>query len=299
MKIPVITDHFNPTSLEQASGESGKWSAVKNCLISTWQSGFRPNYSTSTALIYFLDKILSAVDHSKLTGVIYLDLKKAFDTIDHDLLLQKIARYGIKINEHKWFIDYLMGRTQVVEIEGELSKSQNIEYGVPQGSILGPIFVSLYINNLSLQGIQACIIMYTDNTVIVFSHTDYIHIQTVLNNELSNVKAWLDEHKLTLNTTKSKYMIFGSLKRLHKVGPMKIEIGDEEIERVKSFKYLGVYLDEVMTYKEHASNVVKKISSRIGVLSKVVRYVTLDYRNLLLNTIVLPHFDYCSQVCEQ
>ncbi len=91
-------------------------------------------------------------------------------------------------------------------------------------------------------------------------------------------------------------MIFGSHKRLHKVGPMKIEIGDEEIKRLKSFKYLGVYLDEVMTYKEHVSKVVKKISSRIGVLSKVVRYGTLDYRKLLFNTIVLPHFDYCSQV---
>ncbi len=78
---------------------------------------------------------------------------------------------------------------------------------------------------------------------------------------------------------------------------MKIEIGDEEIERVKSFKNLGVYLDDVMTYKEHVSKVVKKISSRIGVLSKVVRYVTLDYRKLLFNAIVLPHFDYCSQVC--
>ncbi len=91
-------------------------------------------------------------------------------------------------------------------------------------------------------------------------------------------------------------MIFGSQKRLHKVGPVKIEIGDEEIKRVKSFKYLGVYLDEVMTYKEHVSKVVKKISSRISVLSKVVRYVTLDYRKLLFNTIVLPHFYYCSQV---
>ncbi len=87
-------------------------------------------------------------------------------------------------------------------------------------------------------------------------------------------------------------MIFSSQKRLHKVCPMKIEIGDEEIERVKSFKYLGVYLDEVMLYKEHVSKVVKKISSKIGVLCKDVRYVTLDYRKLLFNTIVLPHFDY-------
>ncbi len=138
--------------------------------------------------------------------------------------------------------------------------------------------------------------MYANDTVIVFSHTDYIHIQTVLNNELSNIKAWLDKHKLKLNIQTTIYVIFGSLKRLHKVGQMMIEIGHEEIERVKSFKYLGVYLDEVMTYKEHVSKVVKKISSRIGVLSEVVRYVTLDYRKLLFNTIVLPHFDYCSQV---
>ncbi len=95
-------------------------------LISTQQSGFRPNYFTSTALMYFSDKILSPIDHGKLTGVIYLDLKKAFDTVDHDLLLYKLARYGIKNNEHKWFTDYLTARTQVVEIEGELFNSQNI-----------------------------------------------------------------------------------------------------------------------------------------------------------------------------
>ncbi len=160
-----------------------------------------------TALIYFSDKTLSAIDHGKLTGVIYLDLKKAFDTVDHDLLLQKLARYGIKNIEHKWFTDYLTGRTQVVEIEYELSNSQNIEYDVPQGSILGPLLFSLYINDLQLQGIQASIIMYADDTVIVFSHTDYIHIRTVLNNELSNVNAWLDKHKLTLNTKKTKYML--------------------------------------------------------------------------------------------
>ncbi len=132
-----------------------------------------------------------------------MDLKKAFDTVGHDLLLQKLPRFGIKNNEHKWFTDYLTGRPQVVEIEGELSNSQTIEYAVLQGSILGALRFSLYINDLPLQGIQASIIMYADDTVIVFSHTYYIPIQTVLNNELSNVKAWLDKHKLTLNTQKT------------------------------------------------------------------------------------------------
>ncbi len=103
------------------------------------------------------------------------------------------------------------------------------------------------------------------------SHRLHTHSNS-LDNELSNVKAWLDKHKLTLNTKKTS-MIFDSQKWLYKVGPMKIEIGDEEIERVQSFKYLWVYLYEVMTYKEHLSKVVKKLSSRIGVLSKVVRYV--------------------------
>ncbi len=174
-------------------------------------------------------------------------VKKAFATANHDLLLQKLARYGIKNNEHKWFTDYLTSRTQVVEIEGELSNSQNIEYGGPQGSILGPLLFSLYINNLRLQGIQASIIIYADDSVIVFSHTNYIHIQTVLNTELSNRKAWLDKQKLTLNTKKTKVYDI----RLTET----IEIGDEEIERVKSFKYLGIYLDVVLTYKEHVSKV--------------------------------------------
>ncbi len=138
--------------------------------------------------------------------------------------------------------------------------------------------------------------MYADDTAIVFSHTDFKQIEQVLNSELGKVKSWLDKHKLTLNTKKTKYMIFGTEKRLHKVRKMSIAIGGEELERVKTFKYLGVHLDEAMTYKEHISKVVKKISSRIGAVSRVVKYISLDHRKMLFNAIILPHFDYCSQV---
>ncbi len=201
------------------------------------------------------------MDSGKLTGVIYIDLKKAFDTVDHGLLIKKMGRYGIANIELNWFHSYLSNRRQTVTVNGEKSEPMEITYGVPQGSIMGPLMFNMYVNDLPDVNTKSRIVMYADDTAIVFTDSDPRSIQTALNQDLALVKNWLDENKLTLNAKKTKFMVFGTRRRLKKCRNIRINLENEEIERVETFKYLGVWLDEVLNFNAHVEKLSKKISS--------------------------------------
>ncbi len=177
-----------------------------------------------------------------------------------------------------------------------MSDKMNITYGVPQGSILGPLMFNMYVNDLPSLTTKSSIVMYADDTAIVFSDNDSWCIQTVLNEDLKKVKLWLDENKLTLNTKKTKFMIFGTRRRLAKSKNIQINIDEESIERVTSFKYLGVWMDEILSFTTHVDKLSKKISSRIAMIQRASGYLTLENKKILFNTMVLPYFDYCSHV---
>ena len=207
--------------------------------LNKWQSGFRPGYSTATALTYVTDLLFKEIDSKNLTGVLFLDLKKAFDTVDHGTLLSKLETYGITENEQSWFKSYLSDRSQSVSIGNTSSDSMGISHGVPQGSILGPLLFTLYINDLPGVTSKCKVILYADDTALIYSHKSKDAIQDVLSTELCKVKNWLDLNKLTLNAKKTKSMLFGSQQLLAKSGTLDIKICGENVEQVKVFKYLG------------------------------------------------------------
>jgi hypothetical protein len=181
-------------------------------------------------------------------------------------------------------------------LNGEISEKMTISYGVPQGSIMGPLLFNVFINDLPKVNTTSSIVMYADDTTIVFSHNDHNLIQTVLNADLQKVKEWLDKNKLTLNTKKTKFMLFGTRRRLSKCKDVNLFLDDDKIERVQCFKYLGIWMDENMSFNSHVEKLSKKISSRIGMISRATKYLTLEYRKVLFNAMVLPYFDYCSHV---
>ena len=211
----------------------------KHQLLNKWQSGFRPGYSTATALTYVTDLLLKEIDSKHVTGIIFLDLKKAFDTVDHELLLNKLEQYGIQQNEHKWFKSYLSSRTQSVKVNNIISDDLGIEYGVPQGSILGPMLFTLFINDLPHVTDKCKVILYADDTALLYSHTDSQQVETVLNQEIKNVTEWLNQNKLTLNTKKPQTMIVGNRSRKNNKQLLEIKVNEETVQQIPEFKYLS------------------------------------------------------------
>ena len=188
---------------------------VANNILTEEQSGFRAKHSTSSTLLDVSDYILNNMSNGKVTGGIFLDQKKAFDTVDHCILLSKLCKLGIKGIEHKWFSNYLTSRCQSVNINGVLSEPLTMDIGVPQGSILGPLLFILYINDLPNIIDESCkVVLYADDSALFYASNDPDHLQTVLNSQLCKVGEWLQKNKLTLNVKKTNLMLIGTDKRL-------------------------------------------------------------------------------------
>ena len=265
-------------------------------LITQDQSGFRKQHSTATALLHFLDGIQLDIDGGKCCGVLFLDLKKAFDTVDHRLLLEKLVSYGVGGIELQWFTSYLENRQQRTLVNNSLSISKTVLCGVPQGSILGPLLFILYINDLP-DKIQRCkVLLYADDTALYFSASSPAVLENILNEEISNVSSWFQTNKLTLNTRKTKVMLFGSAKRVGTFPPLNIKIDDNQIEQVSLFKYLGVWLDCTLTFAHHIDYISKKANARLAILGRTRRYISTKTAMTLYKSLIMPYFDYCDTV---
>ena len=179
-------------------------------ILSPSQHGFRQGYSTVTALLEITDRLYHNIDIGELNGVIFLDLRKAFDTIDHQIMLKKLRCYGIAGTAHNWFSSYLCNRSQYCQVDGNLSQPSSVLGGIPQGSILGPLLFLLYINDLPNCLSDTKCNMFADDTQLDRSSSDVNIVTSALNNDLKNVSDWLSTNKLSLNTEKTEYMIIGS-----------------------------------------------------------------------------------------
>ena len=266
-------------------------------LISKFQSGFRPGYSTLSALIQMCDDSFNKMDNGELTGVVFLDIQKAFDSTDHNILLKKLKFYGISQIELKWFQSYLTDRYQQCQIKGFLSKKGKIICGVPQGSILGPFLFLVYINDLPnfLNSTVPC--LYADDTQIFTSSHDRTKIAHSLNSDLENITDWLTVNKLQSHPAKTKMMVIGSRYNLDfKVSDLRsnIRINNNVVLPVFSQKCLGIYLDERLAFDVHIENLCKKICSGIGVLRRIKPFVPKDCLLKLYKSLIQPYFDYCS-----
>ena len=267
-----------------------------NGLLSDAQFGFRKGHSTSSCILTLLDSIYRNIEANRLTGVIFLDLKKAFDTVDHNILISKLRTFNIKETSLDWFKNYLDSRKQCVKLLNTKSDRKEITCGVPQGSILGPLLFILYINDLEKYLNDCKINLYADDTALYSSSTSYIELMLNLRLELSIVSEWLKANKLTLNVKKTKFVIFGSRHKLARNQDTPLYINREQIERVKSMKYLGMMLDDQLTFEEHIDYIQSKTVQKLGILRKSRDFLDRNTSILLYKSLVLPHFDYCDTV---
>ena len=191
------------------------------------------------------------MEQGNLCGAVFLDLTKAFDTVDHCILLSKLSAIGVSPSSIKWFESYLSNRKQRTSCGNELSNALPVTVGVPQGSILGPLLFVVYINNLPDAVINSEVTLYADDTVLYYFSKDPQLLEDKLNEDLLRVAHWLRENKLTLNLDKTKSMIIGSNRKLGNVSSLSLCIFDTDINTVSSFKYLGVMLSTNFTWTDH------------------------------------------------
>ena len=292
--IPIVSKIFEKIVYQQLYDYLNENKLLTNC-----QSGFRSLHSTLTALLDATNNWSVNIDNGLINGVIFIDLKKAFDTIDHQIILQKLANYGVDRNALKWFSSYLSNRRQKCNVNGCLSEAATINCGVPQGSILGPLLFLTYINDLPNCLDAASAKMFADDTNITVSGRNLHELEPIINSELVNLNCWLKANRLSLNIAKTEFMIMGSRQRLNAEANnynINVEIENKTIERVYHSKSLGVVIDDRLSWSNHINELCKKVSSGIGALRRVRPFISTTTAVQIYNALIQPHFDYCSSV---
>ena len=202
-------------------------------------------------------------------ALFFLDLSKAFDVVDHSILLRKLAKYGVVGRELEWFVGYLSGRKQRVCVRDAKSKWLEVQRGVPQGSILGPLLFIVYVNDLP-QVIQSSVVtQYVDDTKMTLVANDVNSLEKKLDEDLQHVLKWADDNKLKMNTRKTQLMLLSRKRREREMSRVRVSINKEIIERSRSVKCLGVMLDDGLNWKEHVESVRRKCFTRLAKLMRL------------------------------
>lgn len=285
--------------MEQVVSTQIKQYIETNKLLTVYQSGFRKSHSCETAIQGLVQEWKETMDEGLMIIVVFLDLKRAFETIDKEVLLQKLKEYyGVKGNVIKWIRSYLTERGQKVKYGTATSNERKVKYGIPQGSVLGPLLFILFINDISRIFNCAKFHLFADDTIIYLSGKNCRSTIEILNQELEKLMNWLNGNKLKINVAKTKAMMLGKKKFREELKTLKdgISIGGSEIEMVEEMKYLGLIVDCQLNFKSHVNYMCKKISSKLGVLGRCSGFISKRTRLTIFNTIVLPHFTFVGTV---
>ena len=260
------------------------------------QFGFLKNHSTEHAILELVSRITDSFEKNMFTLGVFIDLSKAFDTVDHNILISKLENYGIQETNLKWFKDYLTNRKQCIIYDGTKTKSNLVTCGVPQGSILGPLLFLIYINDLHKTSSLMEFILFADDTNIFYSDTNIERLFQRVNDELDRINEWFIANKLSLNIKKTKYILFSKRSKIDEI-PLRLpslKLNEIDIERVNDINFLGVILDQTLNWKRHIETVENKISKNIGILFKAKPFLELKQLKQLYFSFINCYLDYCN-----
>ena len=255
------------------------------------QFGFQSNMSTEYAVNQVLNYIVETLEKNEVGVCIFLDFAKAFDTVNHDILLDKLERYGIRGIALSWIRNYLINRMQCTEIGDVQSELELIKCGVPQGSVLGPLLFLIYINDIVNSSKLFQFTLFADDTSLYYSCKNTHNLEKVINDELAKISDWLSANRLSLNVAKSKLLYFTNKNRNFLKG-IKIEINNQTLQEVDSAKYLGVHVDNKLSWNVHTNNIKLRLSKGISMLAKIRHYVPESVLRSLYFTFINSHTGY-------
>ena len=267
----------------------------KNNILYDLQFGFRAKHSTTHALINITEQIRSALDAGKVTCGIFIDLQKAFDTVNHEILLQKMNHYGFRGITNEWLRSYLSERKQKVTINGFVSESSVINHGVPQGSVLGPVLFLLYINDLHDCIKHSTTYHFADDTNLLNIGPNYKTLKKHLNEDLKSLVKWLTANKISLNNDKTELIYFH--KPNHTIPrDNKIKLNGKKLFPSNNIKYLGVYLDETLNGETHCGELINKLNRANGMLAKARHFVPMNELKNIYHAIFSSNLMYGCQI---
>ena len=264
-----------------------------NKILNSAQFGFRKKFSTDFAIAKLLDKVINSLSKKDHIIALFMDLSKAFDTIDHNILLHKLYNYGIRGIVWSWIKSYLSNRQQYVSIDDVNSPISHINCGVPQGSILGPLLFLIYINDIVNSSPILSFILFADDTNILLSHNNLRELINIMNLELNNVSLWFKSNKLSLNISKTHFMHFQTTRRNVTLS-QNIIIDNIPLNQEEYVKFLGITIDKHLSWGQHINNVSSSIAKGIGILYKLKKFLPEHSLLMIYNALILPYINYCN-----
>ena len=267
-------------------------------VLSESQYGFRVGRSCELALNTMVDDWRDVLDLDNRLVAIFLDLSKAFDTVDHKLLLKKLFFYNFDFSVIELMRNYLSDRYIRVNINGQLSKNEKLSVGVPQGSVLGPLLFIVFINDLAYLPLKSKLLLFADDTTAYMSGSNISSLLSELSDDLARIKEWLSHNRLVLNLSKTHAMFFKNKNgnAQNSDCSLSLKCGDVNIEFVEETKLLGVILDCRLKFSSHINHLCKKANAKAFLIKKSLYLFPLNFRTLLFKLFIVPHFDYCSSL---
>ena len=267
-------------------------------LIYEGQSGFRPNHSCITALTRMTDRWLAALDSGQMVGATFIDLRKAFDSVNHEILLKKLIMYGCSPAAISWFASYLSGRTQLVNFKGSLSDREEIDKGVPQGSIIGPLLFIVFVNDIHLHLKECETDLYADDTSLYTVGDTLVNIKDKLQRSMDIVCRWCECNDLKINVGKTTCMLIATRQRRSHLqeSSLNISVNGQSVPMCEVQRVLGININQDFNWGQQISSLCQSINYRLYILRRIQHFLPMNTRTAFCNAYILPSIDYCSTI---